>query len=1712
MTDINISSRMMQALGNPQAQGLVNKILADGKVDKVDKDNLDQLKSILEGAAIGDDGEIDSQEKELIGALTNRNYVLGVNLGTSDTILTQNLKQVKTFQALQQSGGLNPNEVSFEGLTLTTDGWLGDDKLVLHLQDFDIPPTTQDSQGTQPAAETNATAATTGNSTASHLAPAVTAGAVKPATAIAGGVAQQVEATAGPAQTDADIPVQVPVGAIAGETSASALPVTQAIQAQPTYTAKPVPAPGAVPDLPEVQNPAQTEPQRVAHLNNVSRLQSDTTQVRNLLNDPQQVTDQQLQESLKTFASKDPGRALDELSRFKPELLDQLKSEGSLSKQDYDTIQTQLKTKNWDLLEDLNLQSGQALKTVLTSHLQQNPLSAAELNAYRTELVRTADAYIEHPSQENFAQAEEQLYQRLYTFESGASPPQEAAYRSFAASRAGVIQSQDSLLNQTKIVNGTQSTLVNNAISSGNKLVQHLENNNSTVEAGIAGFSKEIATIVKYLEDNPGQYAGQSDDIASLQGKVSALKSESDPQKRLDLLNQLNTQLDGVRVKSKIGEGASGFSNEEIRKQLTQLQSNTTDPAELQAINFLIKNPELLQAAPKVEQYAATLEHLNNKQEPLSMAETDLKQALESGNVMKVNGLYFNSMMSGMPFIPFIGIGGGNPEDSLEGVPGDWGSNSDLADLMSGVSPERRSELILALQSPEAASINSAINSSTGLSGLVARLQGADQAQVAHNRVSWNENSDIQKLEQNIQKQVQDRAAIETQLQNSLASLDNMIGGDIASEPVKAKLREQKVAIEQALQGIQNGTLTAEAATKIPGLDAALSGLADGSIAGVKPETAMLKRATLDALAEMNTRPVTQESMAKLEAYLRQQPDFDASYSHIFATNENKEYQFLGDVQGMLENSKLDSNGLNLLLTQANRSMHLIDGAGSKIDDLKTTFEAGQRQLEAGSGEGEFYSGFMSMKNLNQMQSVLKAQPYLDSSDVLNQAGAKAQKLASHSGGQVSDRQLRTQVSQMFQAEMKEISQGASKSYIDNILNDKERNANTENLHQLFGSNNPSAQAAVAQLRAEIKTIDPSIDVSKINSVESLQKQLTPAQIAQLQTSLNNAVAKTPGLNSAEVKNSIQQLSQAGLTYKPGMPTTGLSTQQAATVTRLNEIHASNFLKEISATDLTNVREMQNNNRQMQDNLNLRLGDMNTALISAEIDLRASNPTAANAIYNGLPALPAPSEPTFSVKLKERSEEINRRANQYLHQNQDLRIRDRALIAGTADIANDMATVADFNDFMQRGETPPESLKITAALALSNTMASTAFISHLINAPTEADADRIRNDYLLARQESTSFAQSGGLAGGAEIPETISAGGQKLIEHAQGNLQIFNDAVRVQTAIKVESGFNGSGSNPAAADAYNDYEALHGTAVPVTSTGTTTLETYTERAEPALVVLAAVPASELNAFAVAQADMRAKSGAAMNGFENDMAQMILSSNDNMIALGYPPLDIANAQRALDNDLSFNSSVDNLDATVAKERAAVSKNTQTLIEDANRLGSELILATQGANSDELLSKLMRDMAEIIQEADAEIRQLIMARLALKMMDEMIGAFYKEQGDRLNKDHETALHAFSNNMKNQIDTMLQKSEENRSNNSENTGLSATSLNQIMQDFGQLMEMTRTDPAGAIPMVLSNEQENFINLIGQMINAAGPNSPDGRDDAQALLAFDRQLEGLR
>ena len=104
MTNINVSNSTLRALNTQQARTLVNDILgSDGVVDKTDKDKLKELQTLLETAATdGDDGTVDAAEDDFIEALTDHHYILGVNAGTSEAYLSQNLKEI---QKAQQKAG-----------------------------------------------------------------------------------------------------------------------------------------------------------------------------------------------------------------------------------------------------------------------------------------------------------------------------------------------------------------------------------------------------------------------------------------------------------------------------------------------------------------------------------------------------------------------------------------------------------------------------------------------------------------------------------------------------------------------------------------------------------------------------------------------------------------------------------------------------------------------------------------------------------------------------------------------------------------------------------------------------------------------------------------------------------------------------------------------------------------------------------------------------------------------------------------------------------------------------------------------------------------------------------------------------------------------------------------------------------------------------------------------------------------------------------------------------------------------------------------------------------------------------------------------------------------------------------------------------------------------------------------------------------------------
>ncbi|MBF2053500.1 MAG: hypothetical protein IGS03_08555 [Candidatus Sericytochromatia bacterium] len=101
MGDLNINRQMLQALQGQEVQRLANDILADGKVDGADKDNLKALRAQLETAAKAD-GTLDGDEDSLIDALDSTGM-----FGTNEEVVKQNLTN------LTRAHASNPTNLTF---------------------------------------------------------------------------------------------------------------------------------------------------------------------------------------------------------------------------------------------------------------------------------------------------------------------------------------------------------------------------------------------------------------------------------------------------------------------------------------------------------------------------------------------------------------------------------------------------------------------------------------------------------------------------------------------------------------------------------------------------------------------------------------------------------------------------------------------------------------------------------------------------------------------------------------------------------------------------------------------------------------------------------------------------------------------------------------------------------------------------------------------------------------------------------------------------------------------------------------------------------------------------------------------------------------------------------------------------------------------------------------------------------------------------------------------------------------------------------------------------------------------------------------------------------------------------------------------------------------------------------------------------------------
>lgn len=279
MGDLNISRQFAQRLGDDTSRRLVKEILQDSEVTGADKSKLEELKKHLETATV--DPQDEASKKELIENFTNLSTILGVNVGTDKEILRSNLQRLQSFQ-----NDMKPNEVNFDGMSVTMDGWLGDTNRVIRLRDLEdssggASPTPASDEPSAPNVPTSTTTNT------GEAAPPVSPPSSPPSPT-------------------------VPVSSISTPN-----PYTP----QETYV--PTTAPTASAPASKIPSSLSTEEQQelasnqTAYNQSVKGLQTQTLALRNLLNNPQAVSNQQLLSSIQRLADNDSGKALLEMLRFK---------------------------------------------------------------------------------------------------------------------------------------------------------------------------------------------------------------------------------------------------------------------------------------------------------------------------------------------------------------------------------------------------------------------------------------------------------------------------------------------------------------------------------------------------------------------------------------------------------------------------------------------------------------------------------------------------------------------------------------------------------------------------------------------------------------------------------------------------------------------------------------------------------------------------------------------------------------------------------------------------------------------------------------------------------------------------------------------------------------------------------------------------------------------------------------------------------------------------------------------------------------------------------------------------------------------------------------------------------------------------------------------------------------------------------------------------
>lgn len=1711
MGDLNINRNMFNTLKSQEAKDAVNNILADGKVDGTDKAELEKLKTQLQTAAKQDTPEgakandIDKDESTLIGSMTD------TGLFSDEGITAENLK---VLQNAQKTYDETHSDVDFANAlnakSVTSQGIFSNSTRVLRLRDIPTEEQSNDGLPATPDAGQSSGVETQGAATNSNESTPPASVNTTPSAPISAGhmMANALSWITGGYYGSEELAQSIDHSLAVGQILA---------------------------DDNQSLNASQTK------LNDATQVLTDALQ------DPTRVPDEKLLPDLKSGLSpsnQTPDYSfslLQGLSKNDPELAKSLESSG-LTADDFKSGSPVSPEKQAKLDELAN--------KALDRMSKDATYAASSTQSYRNQLIDVANQYKTSPSKENLAQLRSFFVDNSYAFEPSAetgglaSSSEMQSYKSVKATVMDVEQKSDLLTQQQTALTEHNYTMPASTTEVNDKLQQ----SDNYAAGQLKNFASKAQDLIDKVEKNPAAFPNV--DLASLKASMDEigtytpasppnaadfqLKHTPPGQADLENINKVWVELENAGM-------AAGLSNSDSAIVDKAFAENAgTDQAQDPTVQGLKQNPVLL-AHPEL---------VDMLKDP---ANKPLADAIRNNDTAKIQSLVAENddvWMSGFmwDYDPSVyeteganlNLGKTRTEDML----------ALAASLSNTQPPESRDAVLNNLDT-----LSSTIKDNASLSTAQARLQ----AKTDFNNVFWKQGSTIEMAQAAVKSAVETRTTYTNQMQLAQQVLESQLARPDLNDKTKVSLQGQLDAVKDAVGALQTGNMVSEG-PELEQVTRALASKENSTNLGERLIRASGTSAMLGDLQNSLSDPdKVQVLMQRLDDLAKTDPKYSQLKSQLGPVT-NDPATFVQNMEKVLSEPDLRPEIRSTFIQNISEIQQLVDKGGDpsiKNED----FIAFGNQVPEGRNDGgspfntlsdmTVLSTFLKDKSSSQNSASLQGSLGKQINDMNDWAVSTAKSYADQHDGAVIPR------SELYQQMSKNLDsfKGEQLSHaIDNLSNIDQVDDISSKFQTAFKDNKIGSEAVgqawqhaglsgqinlratpeelnkfKSQLESELQTERNLSRGGSNEKIEAMSKMLAALngtngnpgliQIAQTRKATLDQILGTDGSISSTMDTHISSLA------------TGLkSSEFQGLVTVLNPENLADPAKRQAALEAIRDPVLKQEaatviRLQME---RLDLAQMENSVVTGQpipegtIQSRVHS-TGVNKAYEALygtiqPGASRQDRLTLATRLENLDNFLSThpKGPQFQAEFTDWLKNNGFTDSQIADISGSMTSMSAMQTNFNEGE---KGLSITST-ALEGIVPgadkggqgnvpgfqAASFTATAVDAPVEDNATTTTVTPDGTAPAATPAAPTTDLS--ADAPP--GSGGRRHPggwARISGDLGRWADRAGLPRESVVPRSVAPTATNPS------------GMPPTVMNTDWASAQSEITRFTGRIIQDAAANNSPVfdQLVNAERSDLHASNERSRQTVE------ALSNYSNTVLRGLP--DIAqNLGVTLPPDVM--QAANAAQAETGPADPDLSPEANAAIKKADDLAYQLTLApVPTTGGDELMNKLISQFLESIRDLDMKTRQIVLARLAKQMMDNLITTFYKDKRMANDKHHNEALERMSKSAHQQIEASNRSHMAATANGSQSVASisgdvksatigEALNLASIRKDFNQQLEGLSQ---GTPPKITALQRQQLASKFEGIIAAGGTgptaSSKDGlEDDRLAALSLAGTMRSMR